>query len=84
LDEYLKMKKQIMNIRAPHWQGALAANPMPPASIVGHPLYRANAQSIHCNVVPGFPAECSRVRHTRIEAFKFPAVGCFGEPGTNP
>jgi hypothetical protein len=83
LDEYLKMKKQIMNIRAPHWQGALAATPASPASTVGQPAYRADAQSIHCNIVARFPAQRARARHTRIEAFKFPAAGSFGEPGAN-
>lgn len=73
-----------MNIRAPHWQDALAATPASPASIVDPPVYRAGAQSIHCNIVPGFPAEHARARHTRIEAFKFPAAGCFGEPGVHP
>jgi hypothetical protein len=73
-----------MNVRAPHWQGALAAAPASPDSIVDQRVYRAGAQSIHCNIVPRFPAERARARHTRIEAFKFPAVGCFGEPGVNP
>lgn len=73
-----------MNICAPHWQGALAATFASPASIVDQPVYRAGAQSIHCNIVPRFPAESVRERHIRIEAFKFPAVGCFGEPGANP
>jgi hypothetical protein len=84
LDEYLKMKKQIMNIRAQHWQSAMAATPASLASIFVQPAYRADAQSIHCNIVPRFPAERARARHTRIEAFKFPAVGCFGEPRANP
>ena len=73
-----------MDLRAPHWQGASAATPTSQASIVVQPAYSADAQSIHCNIVPGFPAERARARHTRIEAFKFPAVGCFGEPGANP
>jgi hypothetical protein len=82
LDEYLKMKKQIMNIRAPHWQGALAADPASLASIVNQPAFRANAHSIHCNIVARVPAE--RARHTRVETFKFPAVGCFIERGARP
>jgi hypothetical protein len=80
----MKMKRQTTNIRAPRWQGALAANPASLASIFVQPAYRADAQSIHCNIVPRFPAERARARHTRIEAFKFPAVGCFGEPRANP
>lgn len=73
-----------MKIRAPHWQGALAAIPASPAPIVGQPAYIPDAQSIHCNIVPRFPAERACARHTRIESLKFPAVGCFGEPGANP
>jgi hypothetical protein len=77
----MKMKKQI---RAPLWQGALAATPVSPPSIVNQPVYWADAQSIHCNIVPGLPEERARARHTRIEAFKFPAVGCFCEQGAQP
>ncbi len=73
-----------MNIRAPHWQGALAATPASPASIVNQPVFRAGSQSIHCNIVPRLSAERARARHTRIEAFKFPAVGRFGERGAQP
>jgi hypothetical protein len=80
----MKMKKQTMKTRAPHWQGAMAAIPASSSSIVDQTVYRADAQSIHCNIVPRFPAERARVRHTRIESFKSPAVGCFGEPGANP
>jgi hypothetical protein len=79
----MKMKRQIMNICAPHWQGALAATFASPAFIVDQRVYRAGAQSIHCNIVPRFP-ERARARHIRIEAFKFQSVGCFGEPGANP
>ena len=80
----MKMKRQIMDIHAPHRQGALAVPPASPASIVDQPAYRADAQFIHCNLVPRFPAERARARQTRIEAFKFPAAGCCGEPGANP
>ena len=80
----LKMKKQIMNIRAPHWQGALAIIPMPPAAIVNQPAFRADARSIHCNIVPRLPEERVRARHTRIEALKLPAVGCFIERAAHP
>jgi hypothetical protein len=84
LDEYLKMKKQIMNIRAQHWQSAMAATPASPASIVDQPAYRANAHSIHCNIVPGLPEERARARHTSIESLKFLAAGCFIERGARP
>jgi hypothetical protein len=80
----MKMKKQIMNSRAPHWQGALAAVPVSPASIVNQPMFRADAQPIHCNVVPRLSEECARARHTRIEAFKLPAVRRFIERGAQP
>ena len=80
----MKVKKQIISIRALHWQGVLAAAPVSPASIVNQPMFRADAQSIHCNIVPRLSAERARARHTRIEAFKFPAVGCFIEPGAQP
>lgn len=79
----MKMKRQIVNIRAPHRQGALAATPASLASIVDQPVYRADAQSIHCNIVPKFPAVRARARRTRTEEFKFPAVGCFAEPGAH-
>jgi len=79
----MKMKRQIMNIRASHWQRAMAAPSASPASIVDQPVYGADAQSIYCNIVPRFPAQRAHARHTRSEAFKFPAVGCFGEPGAN-